>query len=113
MIAKITTFGENRQKAIQRAKLNLNSINISGITTNVMLLLNILNSVAFMAGEIHTQWLKNNIKNNPDMNTQKPNESLHEIAIIAVALLQAQQQEEDITHTEKASINQWKQQQWK
>ncbi|MCK4651314.1 ATP-grasp domain-containing protein [Candidatus Babeliales bacterium] len=57
MISKITTWGKNRQSAINNMIQALNQFEINGIKTNIALLKKIITSNEFLEGNIHTQLL--------------------------------------------------------
>jgi len=57
MIAKITTWGADRTQAISNMRAALEHTNIQGISTNIGLLVNILESNELRTGAIHTQLL--------------------------------------------------------
>lgn len=62
MIAKIIAYGINRQDAIEKLKRALSETYISGVKTNILLLLEILNSKEFREGTYTTKYLENNLE---------------------------------------------------
>ena len=61
LIAKLATWGMNRQEAIQRMKNALNEFQIEGITTTIPLHKRILEDESFKRGEIHTRFVEERI----------------------------------------------------
>ena len=57
MIAKIMTYGRDRQEAIARMRRTLEMTVIEGIKTNVPLQLKILNDADFQAGPLSTSFM--------------------------------------------------------
>jgi acetyl-CoA carboxylase, biotin carboxylase subunit len=58
MISKVTVFGNNRELAVGHMKNALSQYEISGVKTNILFLKKILNSKAFLNGDIHTNLLQ-------------------------------------------------------
>ncbi len=57
MIAKVMTYGRDRQEAIARMRRTLEMTVIEGIRTNVELQLRILNEPDFQAGRLSTAFM--------------------------------------------------------
>ena len=60
MIAKLIVWDENRQRALARMAKALSGYHISGVTTNIPFLYNIVNSAAFKKAELDTGFIENN-----------------------------------------------------
>jgi len=58
MIAKVITWGENREQATASMKRALSEFTIEGIKTNIPLHLRILDSAAFPAADFYTKWIE-------------------------------------------------------
>ena len=58
MLAKLITWGPDREKAIQRMVRALNEYVIVGIQTNIPFHLQLLSDERFLRGEFHTSWLE-------------------------------------------------------
>ncbi len=54
MIAKLITYGENRQEAIELMRHSLSSLVIQGISHNISFLEALINHPRFVSGDIHT-----------------------------------------------------------
>jgi acetyl-CoA carboxylase biotin carboxylase subunit len=57
LLSKLTTFGTSREQAIARMTRAIQEYRIGGIKTNIPLLLEILRSEGFLAGNAHTEFL--------------------------------------------------------
>ena len=57
MIAKVMTYGRDRQEAIARMRRTLEMTVIEGIKTNVPLQLRIINEADFQAGNLSTAFM--------------------------------------------------------
>ena len=62
MIAKIISYGKNRNEAISNLKRYLNEFEIAGIITNLNLLKKVLNDINFKKGHVNTKFVENNIE---------------------------------------------------
>lgn len=69
IVAKLVTYGENRNDAIQKAKMALSKTAILGLTTNTDFLKAVLEEETFVSGDIHIDFLPQNM---PDW---KPNDA--------------------------------------
>jgi acetyl/propionyl-CoA carboxylase alpha subunit len=58
MIAKVITWGEDRDAAIQTMRAALDGINVEGVKTNIHFLQRIFVSDDFAAGRIHTRYVE-------------------------------------------------------
>ena len=58
MIAKVITWGEDRDAAIQTMRAALEGINVEGVKTNIPFLQRIFVSEDFAAGRIHTRYVE-------------------------------------------------------
>lgn len=59
LLAKLTSFGRNREEAISRMKRALNEFVIEGIKTTIPLHRRIMDNPQFLDGDIHTHFLEN------------------------------------------------------
>jgi acetyl-CoA carboxylase biotin carboxylase subunit len=64
MVGKIISFGEDRKAAIENMKQALNDITVSGITTNLTLLSDIVCDHDFVNGNFTTRFIENRSKAN-------------------------------------------------
>lgn len=83
MIAKLITFGNSREEAIQRMKRAINDYHISGIETTLPFGRFVMNHDAFISGAFDTKFIDKHF--HPDM--LKHQESHDEVAAIATTLL--------------------------
>jgi 3-methylcrotonyl-CoA carboxylase alpha subunit len=60
MIAKLIVWGENRDRALARMTKALSGYHISGVTTNIAFLYNIVSSTAFAKAQLDTGFIENN-----------------------------------------------------
>ncbi len=105
MLAKITIWGQNRNKAITNMLTCLTTLKIEGIKTNIEFLKTILSSEKFLSGNIHTQSIEQESfieKSNNHSTNEK------EIALIIAACLPQKKQSEKADN----KINNWRIQQW-
>jgi propionyl-CoA carboxylase alpha chain len=58
MIAKLCTFGENRQEAIQNMRTALGTFAIGGVSHNISFLETIMRNEKFISGDISTSFIK-------------------------------------------------------
>jgi len=82
MIAKLITWGADRNEAIQRMRRALLEYKIGGITTNIPFHLAVLDHPDFKTGNFHTHWLDTVFKWKPSdtPDTEK------QVALAAAAL---------------------------
>lgn len=60
MVAKVITYGENREEAISRMERALGEFVITGITTTIPFHLKLLKNKKFISGEFNTKFLEEN-----------------------------------------------------
>ncbi|MFB6262807.1 MAG: hypothetical protein ABEL76_04140, partial [Bradymonadaceae bacterium] len=58
LVAKLVTHGDHRQHAVDRMVEALNNYTIGDLTTNIDMHLDVLQSEAFLEGEVDTNWLE-------------------------------------------------------
>ena len=63
MIAKLISYGRDRNEAIQRMKRALSEFVVEGIKTTIPFHLEMLNTPEFIAGNIHTKWVEQYMEN--------------------------------------------------
>lgn len=115
MLAKITVWGQNRNKAIDNMLTCLTLFKIEGIKTNIEFLKTILNSKKFLSGNMHTQSIESekpfNVQANFIEKDNNKNTSEYEkkIAIVIATYLWKQKKPKET----KTQTNTWRMQQWK
>lgn len=62
MLAKIISYGEDRQEAITIMKRALSEVSIEGMPTNTLFEYNLLNEPAFESGEFDTSFIETNLE---------------------------------------------------
>ena len=62
MLAKIITYGETRQEAIQTMKRALSEVNIEGIQTNIAFEYQLINTSEFIEGKCDTGFIENHLE---------------------------------------------------
>ncbi|MBD3272867.1 ATP-grasp domain-containing protein [Candidatus Dependentiae bacterium] len=108
MLAKITTWGKNRDKTIKNMLLFLNKLKIEGIKTNIEFLKKILNSKKFLSGKINTQSIeKNEIKIYKTAKKQNTEDEKEIALIISTILLDQKENNQNSCKTNKWRIQQW------
>ena len=108
LIGKLIVWGENRKDAIQKSKIALNELSISGITTNISLHKAIIETSEFEERVITTDFLERN----------KINQILAHYERIKLAAIyktheqHKKKQEFDITKSDKENLdyNKWREQ---
>jgi len=122
MIAKISIWGVDRVQAINNMRTALENTHIQGISTNIMLLINILASNEFLAGEIHTQLLSDKnyfdaVCGSPleDNERNIPDEIIGEIAALLFKTIKQDKPKQAIHETipDWSTHSSWKEQRWK
>jgi acetyl-CoA carboxylase biotin carboxylase subunit len=103
MIAKISTYGETREKSRARMIDCLSNCNIQGIKTNLSLLHNILSNLSFQHGHFSTKWLEENLF------TLLPSEPKATTAAIVTAALFLSL----LSPKKNVSTQRWVQRRWK
>jgi acetyl-CoA carboxylase biotin carboxylase subunit len=81
MIAKLITFGENRQQALVRMRRALSEYVIMGVRHNIPFHINLFNSVSFQAGRFDTRFVEERFS----MTTYEQNPSEEELKTVAIA----------------------------
>ena len=61
MLAKVVAWGRDRGEAIARMRRALNEMEIDGIKTTIPFHLGLLHDRAFLAGEVHTRYVENQL----------------------------------------------------
>lgn len=80
MIAKLVVWGNDRIEALAKLKSKLLEYNIAGLETNVNFLLTLANHTEFEAGNVHTNFIKDNY------NTLFSDDSPTEVQLIQAAI---------------------------
>jgi acetyl-CoA carboxylase biotin carboxylase subunit len=87
MLAKLISWGADRAEAITRLGRALEEHSVTGIKTNVGLLLAILRDPEFLRGEISTRWLDERLPQLlTGMQTQEHDAAVEDAAIVAALL---------------------------
>ncbi|MHA1686154.1 MAG: acetyl-CoA carboxylase biotin carboxylase subunit [Candidatus Heimdallarchaeaceae archaeon] len=60
LLGKLIVWGENRSEAIERSKIALQELSISGVQTNISLHQTMLNTFAFLTGDLSTDFIEKN-----------------------------------------------------
>jgi acetyl-CoA carboxylase, biotin carboxylase subunit len=81
MIAKLITFGENRQQALVRMRRALSEYVIMGVRHNIPFHINLFNSVSFQAGRYDTRFVEERFS----MTTYESQPSEEELKTVAIA----------------------------
>jgi len=81
LLAKLASWGRNRGEAIQRMRVALDEIEISGVPTTIPLHRVLINDNRFVLGEFHTNYLNEIIE---EINTYA--EGLEKFAVVAAAI---------------------------
>jgi acetyl-CoA carboxylase biotin carboxylase subunit len=81
MVAKLASWGRNRAEAIQRMKVALEEIEISGVPTTIPLHHILMSDNRFIQGDFHTNYLNEML---PSMNSYVAR--LEEFAVVAAAI---------------------------
>ncbi len=79
MLAKVITWGENREAARRKMVQALNGYHIEGISTNIDFANQILTHPVFVRGELSTDFIPTHLLD-PDMKLAAPQEVLHGMA---------------------------------
>lgn len=103
LIAKLSTWGQDREQARRRMEAALRQCVVLGPTTNVEFLLELVTHPAFVAGDTHTGFLPEHFPN------WSPSQKRHYLeAALAVALFQASNTQKE-TVTRKNVETPWQQ----
>ncbi|MGH7962676.1 MAG: acetyl-CoA carboxylase biotin carboxylase subunit [Candidatus Binatia bacterium] len=104
LIAKISTWGQNREQARRRMSAALRQCVVLGLTTNVAFLLDLIDHPAFVAAETHTGFLTEHF---PQWQPQRSTHAL--AAALAVALSQSQPRHVGTGVVRSDSVTPWSQ----
>lgn len=83
MLAKLITFDENREKAIEKSLHMLNDTLVLGVTTNADFLARILSHPEYKSGHVHTGFIPLHLE---DLISQPLTQNQREVLLTAVAL---------------------------
>jgi acetyl/propionyl-CoA carboxylase alpha subunit len=89
MIAKLVTYGETREAAIEKMKKAISDYIIEGIETTLDFGTFVMNNEAFVSGDFDTHFIKNHFSNSIF------SESVQEIAEVAAAFMKQIRKEEN------------------
>lgn len=89
MIAKLVTFGKDRQEAIDKMLRAIEEYQITGIETTLPFGTFVLQHEAFVSGDFDTKFIERHFS--PDMLDRKPDEGADEIAVALAAMLMEKQ----------------------
>ena len=82
MLAKVITWGKNRNDAIRKLRKALNELVIFGVTTNQYFLAEILSNPQFVAGDFSTAFLGDTFKDNHSLQAPELNAEAAAIAAL-------------------------------
>ncbi len=100
LIAKISTWGQDREQARRRMEAALRQCVVLGPTTNVAFLLDLIAHPAFIAGETHTGFLDEHFPQ------WRPEEKPYMFeALLAAALSQSRQSHTETPTSQAASAS--------
>ncbi|MYB34081.1 MAG: biotin/lipoyl-binding protein, partial [Gammaproteobacteria bacterium] len=85
MIAKLVTWGETREQAMETMGDSLNRYYIRGVDTNIAFLSSIINKPNFRSGEFNTSFIEKEYQNN--FSTEPIDASLHPYVISAISAI--------------------------
>src|SRR5262249_54019777 len=102
LIAKVSTWGQNREQARRRMAAALRQCVVLGPTTNITFLLDLIAHPAFIAGETHTGFLAEHL---PQWQPQREMHLL-EAALVA-ALSQSRQSRTETSTVQRISVTPW------
>ncbi|MCE7741287.1 MAG: acetyl-CoA carboxylase biotin carboxylase subunit [Candidatus Heimdallarchaeota archaeon] len=108
LIGKLIIRGENREDAIQKSRLALNELAISGLTTNISLHKAIIETEEFQHRQITTDFLERT-KINQILNHY---EKLKLVALLIANTIHKQKQDYDISNIQRSreDYNRWREQ---
>ncbi|SFH37592.1 acetyl-CoA carboxylase biotin carboxylase subunit [Pontibacter chinhatensis] len=89
MIAKLVTFGKDRQEAIAKMLRAIEEYQITGIETTLLFGTYVLQHEAFVSGNFDTKFIERYFS--PDVLERKPDEGADEVAAALAAILMQQQ----------------------
>jgi len=104
LIAKVSTWGQNREQARRRMETALGQCVVLGPTTNISFLLDLIAHPAFIAGETHTGFLAEHF---PQWQPQKETHLLK--AALVAALSQSQRNRAEPSTLNPLSVTPWHQ----
>ncbi|KAK4879396.1 hypothetical protein RN001_007542 [Aquatica leii] len=85
MIAKLVVWGNDRAEALMKMKSKLSEYNIAGLETNVNFLISLCNHEEFAAGNVHTNFIRDNY-NSLFVETHPTEHQLIEAALSTILL---------------------------
>jgi acetyl/propionyl-CoA carboxylase alpha subunit len=106
MIAKLITFGKDRQEAIKRMIRAIDDYHITGVETTLPFCRFVLQHTAFTSGNFDTHFVKNHFK--PDMLGKETEEEMVIAALVGARLINHKKSENIAETTEKAHQSLWK-----
>ena len=93
MISKLCTWGRDRTEAVDRMKRALGEYVVKGIKTTIPFHLKVMENADFLSGDITTGFIGDKFV----LETERENEELRDVAIIAAALNTARRKRETVT----------------
>lgn len=106
LLAKVIAWGDDRQAAIQRLHRALDEFQISGISTDLEFLKQIITSDKFVAGEVNTTYLEE-----ARLPVSSQDVELEKAVALAAALYAQQQHDAQLTSQQEV-LNSWLQTAW-
>ena len=104
MIAKLITWGEDRNQALSRMRKALNEYRISGITTNIRFLSKLSANEAFLAADLDTGFIE---KHQSDLFAHDSFDLAHNAALAGLYLYLKQQQSAAQYHNSRDPHSPW------
>lgn len=108
MIAKLITYGKNREEAIARMKRAIDEYRILGIETTLSFGKFVMESDAFVSGDYNTHFVQNYF--HPEKNSKNTDEELEQVvAIIAANIFESTAQTDSFNFNgQKQVISDWR-----
>jgi acetyl-CoA carboxylase, biotin carboxylase subunit len=104
LLAKLVTWGPDRNTAIQRLRRSLAEYSITGIQTNIGFFLEILDDAEFQAGDISTEFIPQFIARRKPVAEPPPQ---LDVAVALAALAHFQSSRERSTRASKVDASRW------
>jgi acetyl-CoA carboxylase biotin carboxylase subunit len=104
LLAKLVTWGPDRNAAIQRLRRSLGEYSITGIQTNISFFLEILDDSEFQAGDISTEFIPQFLARRKPV-VEPPPEL--DVAVALAALAHFQNSREPSTRASKVDASRW------
>jgi acetyl/propionyl-CoA carboxylase alpha subunit len=107
MIAKLITFGKDREEARLRMIRAINDYHISGVETTLPFCNFVMQHEAFITGNFDTHFVKHYF--NPDSLKPEMSEEENEIAALVASIALQEYKNENVVAASNQESNSWKQ----